>query len=254
MWSPWRRRTSLISNVSNHHHNPLLPTDIQIVHSQQSDSVINIKSQHKRMNVVLSLLQTTAVHRMRRRLLFTPYTTSLPSTPHNASWDWSGWATSAGPQSGASASPNCSSTGCIHEGMHTTHNEKDMNRFGGHRMRRISSTPYNHQSTSPIDTAMSCADSAGKLGPSSPISSVVCDLLLNLSHAHRCLLFFFHGEPVFEWLIVICTTNKSSQKSSLASSLLFITNHPDKRKGAKGIPTPGIEPGSAGWEPAILTN
>ena len=41
---------------------------------------------------------------------------------------------------------------------------------------------------------------------------LVCDLLLNLSHAHRRLLVFFHGGLVFEWLIVMGKTTTIEEK------------------------------------------
>ena len=75
---------------------------------------------------------------------------------------------------------------------------------------------------------------------------LVCDLLLNLSHAHRRLLFFFHDELVFEWLIVMDQKKSAHEKPLSPASFPSHPTPTQQKRRAKGIPTPGIEPGSAG--------
>ena len=50
----------------------LAATNIQIVQTEQRHRVVDIKAQHEGVDVVLSLLQAPAVHRVRRRLLLIP--------------------------------------------------------------------------------------------------------------------------------------------------------------------------------------
>lgn len=50
----------------------LAATNIQIVQTEQRHRVVDIKPQHEGVDVVLSLLQASAVHRVRGRLLLIP--------------------------------------------------------------------------------------------------------------------------------------------------------------------------------------
>lgn len=50
----------------------LAATNIQIVQTEQRHRVVDIKAQHEGVDVVLSLLQAPAVHRVGRRLLLIP--------------------------------------------------------------------------------------------------------------------------------------------------------------------------------------
>ena len=50
----------------------LAATNIQIVQTEQRHRVVDVKAQHEGVDVVLSLLQAPAVHRVRGRLLLIP--------------------------------------------------------------------------------------------------------------------------------------------------------------------------------------
>ena len=114
---------------------------------------------------------------------------TIPLVPHNESSDWIESTTSVGQQLDASTAPSCSSRESDSEGELLT---IELNEWKGYESIWRTTNPSNLFTTLQIssmettNTAMSCAERAGKLGPSSPFSSLffstTCSSTVSYTH------------------------------------------------------------------------
>ena len=182
-------------------------TNIQIIQTKKSNSIVNIETEHKGVDVILSLLQAAAVEGVRRSL-------SLNQPTHKT--DLKLHTTSLGIETDQQLQ-------LLHHRTHQTlpvvlqgglrmkesnkiemKDKKDMNLLGGQRMRRISSGPWISETL--LQTTYSQVLSGKRSKARSlllhRLRLLLLHVLFDLLSSNHSLLLFFHSSPETEWLVM----------------------------------------------------